>query len=124
MRDGGSLEIGIGDDAAVWLPIAGEHVVLTTDSLIENVHFRLDWTNWESLGHKMLAVNISDLAAMGADPKLALVTLGLSGDERIDDLETLYRGLGALARQHNMIVAGGDIVRSPARVGPSRHGPG
>ncbi|MBW3633850.1 MAG: thiamine-phosphate kinase [Chloroflexi bacterium] len=116
VRDGGGLEVGIGDDAAVWQPVAGERVVVTTDSLIENVHFRLDWTDWASLGHKMLAVNISDLAAMGADPKLAFVTLGLRGDERIDDLESLYRGLGALARQHGMIVAGGDVVRSPRAV--------
>ena len=113
VRDRGSLELGIGDDAAVWQPSEGERVVLSTDSLIENVHFRLDWTDWESLGHKMLAVNISDLAAMGADPKLALVTLGLNGDERIDDLESLYRGLGALALQYSMAVAGGDIIRSP-----------
>ena len=129
VRGRGGLEVGIGDDAAVWQPTGGERVVLTTDSLIENVHFRLDWTDWESLGHKMLAVNISDLAAMGADPKLALVTLGLNGDERIDDLESLYRGLGTLARQHSMTVAGGDIVRSPrslalhvTAVGNSRRG--
>jgi thiamine-monophosphate kinase len=113
VQGAGGLEVGIGDDAAVWQPAAGERVVVTTDSLIENVHFRLDWTDWESLGHKMLAVNMSDLAAMGADPKLALVTLGLNGDERIDDLESLYRGLGALAGLHGMTIAGGDIVRSP-----------
>ena len=113
VRGTGGLEVGIGDDAAVWQPTAGERVVVTTDSLIENVHFRLEWTDWESLGHKMLAVNISDLAAMGADPNLAFVTLGLTGDERIDDLESLYRGLGALAHQHGMTIAGGDVVRSP-----------
>jgi thiamine-monophosphate kinase len=108
-----SLEIGIGDDAAVWSPAAGEKIVLTTDSLVEGVHFRLDWTDWESLGHKTLAVNVSDLAAMGAVPRIALVTLGLRGDEPLRDLEALYAGMGALARRHGMIIAGGDIVRSP-----------
>jgi thiamine-monophosphate kinase len=107
------LAIGIGDDAAVWQPSLGELVVATTDSLVEDVHFRRDSTDWESLGYKLLAVNISDLAAMGAVPRLALVTLALRGDERIGDLRALYRGMGHLARRHGITIAGGDIVRSP-----------
>jgi thiamine-monophosphate kinase len=95
------------------MPTQGELVVLTTDSLVEAIHFRLDWTGWEQLGHKALAVNISDLAAMGAVPRLAVVTLGLRGDERVAELQSLYRGIGALARRYGMTVAGGDIVRSP-----------
>ena len=110
---GSSLPIGIGDDAAVWRPAAGEAIVVTTDSLIEGVHFRLDWTDWESLGHKMLAVNLSDLAAMGAAPRLAVLTLGLRGDERIADLRTLYRGAGTLAARTGTLIAGGDVVASP-----------
>lgn len=108
-----SLQLGIGDDAAVWTPTPGERVVITTDSLVEKIHFRHDWTDWESLGEKMLAVNISDLAAMGAAPKVAVITLGLRGNERIDDLLALYHGLGAIARRYGVAVAGGDIVRSP-----------
>jgi thiamine-monophosphate kinase len=107
------LELGIGDDAAVWSPAPFENVVVTTDSLVENVHFRRDWTDWHSLGHKALAVNVSDIAAMGASPRLAVVTLGLRGDERVRDLQELYRGLGDVARRHGVTVAGGDIVRSP-----------
>jgi thiamine-monophosphate kinase len=107
------LRLGIGDDAAVWQPSPGEDVVVATDSLVEDVHFRRDWTDWESLGHKTLAVNISDLAAMGASPRLAVVSLGLDGGERVRDLRALYRGLGALARRHEMTIAGGDVVRSP-----------
>lgn len=113
VRASSNLRLGIGDDAAIWQPTPGAAAVLTTDSLVEGIHFLLDWTDWESLGHKALAVNVSDLAAMGAVPRLALVTLGLRGDERIRDLQALYRGLGELAQRFKMTVAGGDIVRSP-----------
>lgn len=110
---GPALRIGIGDDAAVWSPSAGESLVVTTDSLVEWIHFRLDWTDWYSLGHKLLAVNISDLAAMGASPKLAVLSLGLRGTERVEDLRDLYRGVGNLAEPHGLLIAGGDIVASP-----------
>lgn len=113
VRRSAALELGIGDDAAVWRPSPGASVVITTDSLVEEVHFRLDWTDWESLGHKALAVNVSDLAAMGATPKLAVVTLGLRGSERIADLVALYTGMGDVARRYGLVIAGGDIVRSP-----------
>jgi thiamine-monophosphate kinase len=108
-----SLLYGIGDDAAVWRPTPGAALVVTTDSLVEGIHFRLDWTDWASLGHKTLAVNLSDLAAMGATPRLAVLTLGLRGDERVSDLRALYNGLGALAARSGTLIAGGDIVRSP-----------
>ncbi|MCC2626486.1 MAG: thiamine-monophosphate kinase [Thermomicrobiales bacterium] len=113
VRAASDLQLGIGDDAAVWQPTPGELIVVTTDSLVESVHFRRDWTDWESLGHKALAVNVSDLAAMGAIPKLAVISLGLDGEERIGDLQALYSGLGGLARRLHMTIAGGDIVRSP-----------
>jgi thiamine-monophosphate kinase len=128
-REATRLAIGIGDDAAVWQPRAGEAIVVTTDSLVDEIHFRREWTDWESLGHKILAVNVSDLAAMGADPKLAVVTLGLQGSERVEDLHALYRGMGPLATRSGLVVAGGDIVRSPhcltfhvAAVGETRGG--
>lgn len=113
-RAGPELALGIGDDAAVWTPGAGNAVVVTIDSLVEAIHFRLEWTDWRSLGHKSLAVNLSDLAAMGASPRLATVTLALRGDERVEDLREFYRGLGALAERTGTRIAGGDIVRSPA----------
>ncbi|MFM9105497.1 MAG: thiamine-phosphate kinase [Chloroflexota bacterium] len=126
---GPGLELGIGDDCAVWRPAAGERIVVTTDSLVHDIHFRLGWTDWERLGHKTLAVNLSDLASMGAVPRFAVITLALRGDERVDDLRALYRGLGALALRTGTLVAGGDIVRSPdslalhvAAVGETRGG--
>jgi thiamine-monophosphate kinase len=113
VRGAGGIDLGIGDDAAIWTPGSGKSIVVTTDALIENVHFRLDWTDWQSLGHKMLAVNLSDIAAMGARPRLATTVLGLTGDELVVDIESLYQGMGGLAGAHGVVVAGGDVVRTP-----------
>jgi thiamine-monophosphate kinase len=116
---GPGLRLGIGDDAAVFDPSPGASLVVTSDSLIEGVHFRLGdgWSDWRSLGYKTLAVNLSDLAAMGAVPRLATVTLELRGTERVADLLDLYRGLGELAERHGTLVAGGDVVASPTALG-------
>lgn len=113
VRSGEPVRVGIGDDAAVWTPTPGQVSVITTDTLIEGTHFRLDWTDWRSLGHKMLAVNLSDVASMGARAVLATITLGLSGDERVADLEEMYRGVADLAGPFGVAIAGGDIVRTP-----------
>ena len=86
---------------------------MTTDSLVEDVHFRRDWTDWESLGHKIPRGQRLGSRRHGRDSKLAVISLGLDGDERVGDLQALYRGLGSLARRHGMTIAGGDIVRSP-----------
>ncbi len=112
-RGGSAVALGIADDAAIWCPTSGIPCVVTTDTLVEGIHFRLDWTDWRSLGHKALAVNLSDCAAMGAAPILATVSLGLDGDERVVDVRAMYKGMGELAAAHGVIVAGGDIVRSP-----------
>ncbi len=108
------LKLGIGDDAAVWTPRPGRDLVASTDMLVENVHFRLDWTDWPSLGHKALAVNLSDLAAMGAIPRIALVSLGLRGSERDREIIELYQGIQGLGHQCGVTIAGGDISSSPA----------
>jgi thiamine-monophosphate kinase len=110
---GPDLRIGIGDDTAIWRPPANEDLIMTTDAMIEGIHFDLAWTSWWSLGWKALAVNISDVASMGGLPRLALVTLGLSPDLRIDDLIAVYQGMGSLAQEHGVLIAGGDIVGSP-----------
>jgi thiamine-monophosphate kinase len=112
VRDSDRVNVGIGDDAAIWTPRAGARSVITTDTLIEGNHFRLDWTDWRSLGHKMLAVNLSDIAAMGAEPVLATITLGLTGNELVAGLVEMYKGAAGLAEPHGVVIAGGDIVRS------------
>ncbi|HEU4792214.1 MAG TPA: thiamine-phosphate kinase [Nitrolancea sp.] len=106
------LKHGIGDDAAVWTPRPGRDLVVTTDMLVENVHFRLDWTDWRSLGHKSLAANLSDIAAMGAIPRVALVSLGLRGSERDREIIELYQGMQGLAHPCGVSIAGGDISSS------------
>lgn len=112
VRSSAAVPLGIGDDAAAWQPTPGMTAVVSTDTLIEEIHFRLDWTDWRSLGHKMLGVNLSDIAAMGATPLLAVVTLGLRGDERVADLIEMYRGMADLAGPHGVVIAGGDVTRT------------
>ena len=105
---------GIGDDTAVVKsPGKGKYLLLTTDTLVENVHFSLKYARFYELGWKLMAVNLSDIAAMGGSPKYALVTLGLKKDLSVSNIEEFYRGIKALARKYNVEVVGGDIVRSP-----------
>ena len=103
--------IGIGDDAAAWQPTPGALVVATTDMLVEGIHFRLDWTSARDLGWKSLAVNLSDLAAMGATPGRALVSVALLPGQA-ELVESMYEGLSELARLTGTRVVGGDTVRT------------
>jgi thiamine-monophosphate kinase len=116
-RNSSVVPIGIGDDTALWRPTPGESVLNTTDSLIDTIHFRADWTSWVDLGWKSLAVNISDIAAMGGVPVLATVSLALTGNELVVDLEALYHGMGQIAIAEAVVLAGGDIVRAPHDLG-------
>ena len=106
--------LGVGDDAAILRPCAGCDLVQTTDSLIEQVHF-LGGSSARSLGHRALAVNLSDLAAMGATPAWALLSLTLP---MIDEtwLGDFAAGFGALARQHSVALVGGNLSRGPLTV--------
>jgi thiamine-monophosphate kinase len=104
--------LGIGDDAAAWSPEPGRLVVATTDMLVEGIHFRLEWTTARDLGWKALAVNLSDLAAMGARPGRALVSIALLPGQA-DLAEQLYDGIAELARITGTRVVGGDTVRTP-----------
>ena len=108
--------IGIGDDAAVVEPERGAIDVITTDALVEDVHFRRGWTPADAIGYKALAVNLSDLAAMGATPRACLLSLALPGDYPIDDFDALVDGVAELARQSGAILIGGNITRSPGPV--------
>lgn len=102
--------MGIGDDAAV---LTGDPAIVAThDLLVEGVHFRRETTGLSDLGHRALAVNLSDVAAMGAEPVAVLVGLGLPDDGVSASVGDLYDGLEALAARVGATVAGGDISAS------------
>ncbi len=111
------LVCGVGDDTAVLRTGAGGLWAYTADALVEGVHFDPAYTSWHSLGFKSLAVNLSDLAAMGgASPSFALVVLGLTGDTEVEAVEEMYRGMEDCGREYGCGVVGGDVVRSPRHV--------
>ena len=111
---GQGVELGVGDDAALLRPPPGRDLALTLDTLVAGRHF-LAGTDPEALGHKALAVNLSDLAAMGAEPAWALLSLTLpEADEHW--LAAFARGLGELARRHGVALVGGDTCRGPLAV--------
>jgi thiamine-monophosphate kinase len=106
------LLLGIGDDAAVWDCEASPHIV-TVDASVEGVHFSLDITSWRDLGWKVLAVSLSDIAAMGGSPRYALISIALPGASEFDDVADLYRGMDDISRQFGVAVVGGNITDSP-----------
>lgn len=104
-------QLGIGDDCALLNLPAGQQLAVTTDTMVENVHFFAD-ADPESLGHKLLAVNLSDLAAMGAEP--FAVTLALTLPKVDEDwLQAFANGFISLAKQHNVDLIGGDTTSGP-----------
>jgi thiamine-monophosphate kinase len=109
-----ALLVGIGDDAAVWQPSRSHRSVITTDALVEGVHFTRASMSASDVGHRALASNLSDIAAMGAKPVLATIAFGVG--PAIDEAWILdcYRGIAALAERTHCAIAGGDIVRAPA----------
>ena len=102
---------GIGDDAAVLEALA--HPIVTVDALVEGVHFRRDWTSARALGAKSMAVNLSDLAAMGARPIAAFVALAVPRDCSSEWISELYIGMETLAARHDFTIAGGDMTAAP-----------
>jgi len=104
-------KIAIGDDAAVLIPRRGEELVFTTDAVVEDVHFRWRTSDPRSVGHKALAVNLSDVNAMGARPVGFLLTLGLPPRISGARLDGFFAGLLALGRASHCPLVGGDITR-------------
>lgn len=107
---------GIGDDAAVLSPTRGMLQLATADMLMEDVHFSLDTIPPWQLGYKALAVNISDIAAMGGLPRHALVSIALPEHASVFFVEQFYAGMKDLAAQYAVNIVGGDTISSPCRV--------
>ena len=117
------VRVGIGDDCAVLRLPPGQELLITTDMSLETIHFRRDWHAPESVGHRCLARGLSDLAAMGATPLAAFLSLALPPELLAQQRgrpawqERFFSGLLALADKCNVVLAGGDTAQSPAYKG-------
>jgi thiamine-monophosphate kinase len=115
-----AIRLGIGDDCALIRPEKGEDLAVTTDFSLENVHFRRDWHPAESVGHRCLARGLSDLAAMGARPVAAFLSLALPAELAVSRrrqaswVERFFDGLLSLAHRAGVPLAGGDTAESPS----------
>jgi len=108
-----SVIVGPGDDAAVVAPARGALQVLTTDAVVEGVHFDRRFSRLSDVGYKALAVNVSDIVAMGAAPELALLSLILPDQTTVEEVDAMLDGVLEMAAAARMAVVGGNISRSP-----------
>src|SRR5205823_2901631 len=109
-----SILSGPGDDCAVVRPSRGLSLVLKTDAVVEGVHFTMPPFSPEDVGHKALAVNLSDLAAAGAHPRWFLCALGVPKTRSaITIAARMARGMARLARRANCVLVGGNVTRAP-----------
>jgi thiamine-monophosphate kinase len=104
--------VGIGDDAAAWQ--SDNRIQLATiDTLVQDVHFDLDVISWEELGWKAMAVNLSDIAAMGGIPKFALLSLSLPGGLEVEDISKFMNGMMHLSSEFGVALIGGNVTNAP-----------
>ena len=111
LRPWKKLLISSGDDTAAWKSDAPV-ILATTDCLIQDIHFNLKISTWEELGWKSIAINLSDIAAMGGIPDYALVSLALPGEIELDSVKNLYRGMMEAANQFEIAIVGGNVSSS------------
>lgn len=109
----GSVLVGLGDDTAALRPRPGTLVLLTTDALVEDVHFRRATSSAADVGWKALAINASDIAAMGGAPRHAVISLMLPGDTEAGWVDGLYDGLLTMAGEAGITVVGGNLAQAP-----------
>ncbi|MFN7913733.1 MAG: thiamine-phosphate kinase [Vicinamibacterales bacterium] len=107
------LAVPIGDDAAVVETERNRLEVLTVDALLDGVHFDRRFTPPAAIGHRAMAANLSDLAAMGATPRLVLLSFALPPDLPVADFDAIVGGIAQLARETGTTVAGGNLTRTP-----------
>jgi len=109
----GDLVLGLGDDAAVIRTRSDKSLLLTTDLLVEGVDFDLSLCSYKQIGYKALAVNLSDIAAMGGRPRYFLVSLAIPSRASVSFVDQLYQGMQGLAKQFKVALIGGDTSSSP-----------
>lgn len=108
--------IGIGDDCAVVPIESGKSLLVTTDMLVEDIHFLRDKISPTDLGYKSLAVNLSDIAAMGGEPKSAYISIAIPITIDVEWLDEFYSGIRQLAKSENVYILGGDTTKSPDKI--------
>lgn len=114
-RTSSRVILGIGDDCAVLKPTQGNSL-LTVDAMVEGVHFSPSFCQPEEIGFKSMAVNLSDIAAMGGEPVAAVVSLGVNNQFKPSFFEKVYEGIGEAAKEFSVDVVGGNITFSPKRI--------
>ncbi len=107
-----STVLGIGDDAAAILPSHKQHLLLTTDTLVEGVHFDPAFSTFQEVGYKSVMVNVSDIAAMGGTPRYILISLGLTDRQTVEAIDQLYKGIEKGGREAGLDLVGGNIAFS------------
>jgi len=111
--EGKGIILGIGDDAAALRSGKDGLQLLTTDALVEKVHFNLSYFPLDAIGWKGMVANLSDIAAMGGSPRAAVVTLGISSKFKVEQILSIYSGISKAAKKFGCPIVGGDIVSSP-----------
>lgn len=109
---GGRLRLSLGDDAAIIGALRGNDLVFTIDSFLGGIHFEIRWGSNSEIGHRAMAGALSDIAAMGARPVAAFVSLGLPSVPESDQIKSLYRGFLRCADRFGCAIAGGETVRT------------
>ncbi len=124
LRDFPQVAVGIGDDAAVIDIPPGHQLVATTDTIVDGVDFLVDQHPLEDIGFKSLAINLSDIAAMGAQATSALVTLSLPSRDATQIAAAVYEGILRCAKQYGVAIAGGDlsVYDGPLSISVVMHG--
>jgi thiamine-monophosphate kinase len=108
------LLVNVGDDAAAWQSNSST-ILATTDTMVQEVHFTTEST-WKEIGWKAVAINLSDIAAMGGMPQYALVSLSFPGNTEVDDVTQLYHGITEIAKQFQLAIVGGNLSSAPISV--------
>lgn len=107
---------GIGDDCAVFGPYSGRVLLFTTDMLVEDIHFLMDKITPYQLGWKAIAVNLSDIAAMGGRPLFILLSLGIPVEMNVELIQDIYKGMKDICEHYRVNILGGDTVASPDKL--------